>query len=273
VKRADVADIYALSPTQEGMLFESLRAEAAGVYFEQLCCTLSGGLDAGLLEAAWQRVVDRHPILRTAFFWRGLAQPHQVVKKSVRVPWRHLDWRRLDAAERRGKTAELLRRDVEEGFDLGKPPLVRFTLARLEEDRSLFVWSFHHLLLDGWSVQLVLGEVLAVYHALAAGRAPRLEARRPFRDYVAWLERRDLAEAEAFWRRELEGVALPDVLPASDGGSRGAAGGGARMVAPKISKSPVPLSRTRTRRLMRATGRGLARRSRSSGSTLRALAV
>jgi NRPS condensation-like uncharacterized protein len=207
VKRADVADIYALSPTQEGMLFENLRAEAAGVYFEQLCCTLSGGLDAALLEAAWQRVVDRHPILRTAFFWRGLAQPHQVVKKSVRVPWRHLDWRRLDAAERRGKTAELLRRDVEEGFDLGKPPLLRFTLARLEEDRSLFVWSFHHLLLDGWSVQLVLGEVLAVYHALAAGRAPRLEARRPFRDYVAWLERRDLAEAESFWRRELEGVA------------------------------------------------------------------
>src|SRR3954470_13782929 len=96
----DVLDLYMLSPLQQGILFHSLAAMEPGVYVEQLVCDLLGELDRRAFAAAWQRALDRHPALRTGFFWEGLDQPQQVVFRQAELALEHHDLRSVPAAER-----------------------------------------------------------------------------------------------------------------------------------------------------------------------------
>ena len=101
------------------------------------------------------------------------------------------------------------------GFDLERAPLMRLTLIRTGESSYQFIWTHHHLLLDGWSIAVVLKEVFAHYEAKLSGQPLRLPPARPFSDYVAWLSQRDEAGAERFWRRYLSGFTSATPLPAS----------------------------------------------------------
>ncbi|HEX9940765.1 MAG TPA: condensation domain-containing protein, partial [Thermoanaerobaculia bacterium] len=206
-------DIYELSPMQEGMLFHTLYAPGSGMYCEQLACTLAGDLDVPAFQRAWEQVVDRHPVLRTAFHWQDLEKPVQVVYRQVEVPWEDGDWRGLSAAEEEARLAAYLEEERRIGFALEQAPLVRLALFRTGEDRHRFVLCYHHLLMDGWCVPLVLGEVLALYEAGRRGETPRLPRPRPYRDFILWLQRRNREGEEAFWRRTLAGFEVPTALP------------------------------------------------------------
>ena len=203
--KREIQDIYRLTPVQQGMLFETLGAPETGAYFDQFVLRFEAGLDPDLLERAWRQIVERHPVLRTALFWEEVEEPVQVVYREVELPFERLDWRDLDAAAREARLAEFLEQDRALGFTLDQPPLFRLTAIRWSEGAWRIVWSYHHLILDGWSTGLVLREVTAAYEALARGAAPVLEARRPFRDYVAWLRQQDLGAAEAYWRQAFSG--------------------------------------------------------------------
>jgi amino acid adenylation domain-containing protein/non-ribosomal peptide synthase protein (TIGR01720 family) len=212
-KQILIEDIYPLSPMQEGMLFHSLEEPESGIYFEQVACTLAGELDVPALERAWQRVVDRHASLRTAFVWQQRQEPFQVVFKAAQLPWEHRDWRALAADEQQQRLRELLAADRRRGFDLARPPLMRLFLLRLAEDVWRLLWSCHHLLIDGWSQNQILREVLACYQAFAGGREPRLEPSLPYSRYIAWLRRQDPARSEEFWQRQLRGFGSATPLP------------------------------------------------------------
>nr|WP_156757156.1 non-ribosomal peptide synthetase [Actinokineospora pegani] len=210
----EVEDVYPLTPMQSGMLFHSLAQEGEGLYLEQVTCTLAGVGDPGLLAEAWQRVVDRTPVLRTAVAWEGLAEPVQVVHRAVRVPVAHEDWTARPEPWREQRLAELLAQDRGDELDFTRPPLVRLRLARLSADEVRVVWTFHHLLLDGWSVFRVLTDVFAE-HARLTGHpgAGDPVPRRPFRDYVAWLDRQDRDAARQHWHGLLSGLTEPTPLP------------------------------------------------------------
>jgi len=207
-----LADLYPLSPMQQAMLLQTLRGRETGVYVGQLRLDLGAKLDQALFEHAWQMVVDRHPILRTGFLWRDLPAPLQAVRQEVPLSWDRQDWRGLTADEQERRLAAYLEEDRRRGFDLATPPLMRLALIRLGEDAHQFVWSHHHLLIDGWSIQILLREVFAVYESGRAGGAPQLAPLRPYRDYIAWLGEQDLAAAERFWRGELAGFSEPTPL-------------------------------------------------------------
>ena len=197
---------------QQGMLFHSLYAPESGVYFEQLSCTLRGDLDIPAFERAWQRVVDRHPVLRTSFVWKQLDKMLQVVHRRVKLPLEQQDWRGLPPAEQTARLEALLQRERRRGFDLSQAPLIRLALIRTAEDAYYFVWNHHHILLDGWSQPLLLKEVFAFYEAFRRGQDLHLEPPRPYRDYITWLQQQDPAEAESFWRRMLAGFSSPTPL-------------------------------------------------------------
>jgi amino acid adenylation domain-containing protein len=221
MSKPNVEDIYQLSPGQQGMLTVVLLSGAQSeVYFDQSTMTLGGELEVGLWRRAWQRVLDRHPSLRTLFVWERRGEPLQVVRREVEIPWQELDWSGLPLAEREARLESFLREDRARGFDLGVPPLMRLALIRWEEATWKMVWSFHHLIVDGWSVSRVLGEAVACYAAFREGREPDLEPPRRFRDYIAWLQGQDLGRAEAFWRGVLAGFEEPTPLP-YDGTGRG----------------------------------------------------
>jgi len=208
----NIEDIYPLSPMQQGMLFHSLYAPETGVYFEQSSWTLRGDLDISAFERAWQRVVDRHSALRTAFLWEDLDEPLQVVHWWVELPLEKHDWRGLSKTEQEERFEALLETDRERGFELSEAPLMRLALIRTAEDTYHFVWSLHHLLLDGWSQPIIFQEVLASYEAFQQGQHISLPPSRPYRDYIAWLQQQDMAEAEAFWQRTLKGFTAPTPL-------------------------------------------------------------
>jgi hypothetical protein len=211
--RKSVEAIYPLSPTQEGILLHTLGAPDSGVYVTQVVCALERP-DAPAFESAWRRVVGRHPVLRTAFAWRNVEKPLQVVGRSATPVWDRQDWRALSPPDQAERLEAYLDADRRQGFRLEKAPLMRFALLRLGDDSYKFVWSHQHLLLDGWSVFLVLGEVLAYYDAFARGGDLELPLPRPYGDYIAWLQRQDLSRAESFWRRALAGFDSPtDIRP------------------------------------------------------------
>ncbi len=208
----NIEDIYRLSPTQHGMLFHSLYHPESGIYFEQFSCTLRGALDALALRRACDRVTERHPALRTSFHWTEGDEPLQVVHRQVELPWEELDWREMNEAAQKAYLSNFLQADCQRGFDLAQSPLMRMTLIRLTEETHYFLWSFHHLLLDGWSSLLVLREVFALYEAFRLGQDLELALPRPYRDYILWLQAQDLVQAEAFWRETLHGFDAPTPL-------------------------------------------------------------
>jgi amino acid adenylation domain-containing protein/non-ribosomal peptide synthase protein (TIGR01720 family) len=207
-----VEDIYPLSPMQEGMLLHALNSPESDVYFEQLSLGLQGSIDVASFERAWQAVIDRHAVLRTAFAWQGLDEPLQTIRGGVRLSLALHDWRGLSSREQEERTEELLRAERERGFDLSVAPLMRLALVRLSERRHLFLWCHHHILLDGWSVALLLKEVFLTYEALRQVRpVPSLKTR-PYRDYIEWQKRQDMSRAASYWREMLKGFNSPTLL-------------------------------------------------------------
>src|SRR5258706_4471041 len=181
---APIEDIYPLSPMQQGMLFHTLYEPGSGAYFEQLVCSLSGRLDVAAFERAWQKVIERHQCLRAAFVWEDLAEPVQVICRDVRVATEVHDWRAQSTSEQEAHLSALLQGDRRRGFDLTQAPLMRLTLIRVESETHRFIWSFHHILLDGWSAPVLFRELFAYYAAICRGVDLYLERPRPYRDYI-----------------------------------------------------------------------------------------
>jgi amino acid adenylation domain-containing protein/non-ribosomal peptide synthase protein (TIGR01720 family) len=197
---------------QQGMLFHSLYAPEDGVYFVQSIWRMQGNLNVEAFAQAWQQVVERHPILRTAFMWSSSDKPLQVVYQEVKIPLEIHDWRGLSTAQRERQLETFLLSHQKKGFQLSLAPLMRLTLIEVGEEVYQFVWSFHHLLLDGWSLPPVIKEVFTFYEAFCTGTDVKLEPVRHYRDYIAWLLKQDLALAEVFWRQTLKGFIAPTPL-------------------------------------------------------------
>ncbi len=210
--RTDVADLFHLSPMQQGMLFHILYAPNTDVYLGQFSCVLHGDLDAEALGVAWRQTLNRHEVLRASFIWENLDEPLQLIHESVSVPLEQHDWRGVANEEKRERWEAFLIGERQRGFDLSTPPLMRLALVRLGADSYGFVWTHHHLLVDGWSGALVLREVFDAYEALRRGEQLRAGSPRPFRDYTAWLDRQNLSKAEVFWREKLQGLDAPTPL-------------------------------------------------------------
>ena len=218
VFKRNLEAIYSLSPMQQGMVFHTLYTPESGIYFEQTTFTIQGKFEVPVFERAWQRVLDRHTILRTSFVWQGMDRMLQVVHKEVKVPLEVQDWRDIPAAKQLVRLEHLLTAERARGFDLSSPPLLRLTILQTADDTVHVLLNHHHALLDGWSIPLLVKEVFAFYEAFIHDQDVMLPPDRPYRDYIAWLQARDHAASEAFWRRKLDGVVSltrPPVQPLS----------------------------------------------------------
>ncbi|MBV9774698.1 MAG: AMP-binding protein, partial [Gemmatimonadetes bacterium] len=201
----NVESIYPLTGMQQAILLRVLRQPEAGEYVEQVSWTLEGEFDPAAFARAWRLAIDRHPVLRTSFFWEGLDQPLQVVRTHADLPVEEQDWQGVPEAERRERLARFLVTDRKRGFDLAAAPLMRLTRIRIAPDASHFVWTHHHLVVDGWSAALCLRDVFGFYEALCRGETPRPARTHVFREYVEWTARQDPAAGETFWRGVLDG--------------------------------------------------------------------
>jgi hypothetical protein len=206
----EIEDVYPLSAMQQ--LFYSMESVDPRLGLEQWHCILRGPLEPRALERAWRAVLERHTILRTTFQSEGLREPLQIVRRSARAPWRQEDLRHLTPSEQSNRLRAYLDADREQGFDLARGPLARFALHRIGQDTYHFLWTTHHLLIDGWSWPLVFKQVAEAYAALIREEPVTAGSHMRFRDYIEWVGRQDVAAAETFWRSEFGGFKSPTLV-------------------------------------------------------------
>ena len=210
-----ITETYPLSPMQQGMIFHTVYDQTAGFYIQQMVCTLREDLNVPMLNEAWQRVVERHEILRTCFRWDS-ESPLQEVHGELKIRVANEDWRHKRPDEQIRSLRDYLESDRRRGFLLHEAPLMRLALFRLGDAEYQLIWTFHHALMDGRSHHLVLRQVFKFYEAYCTGQKVELKEARPYRDYIEWLGRRDSSQDEGFWRGRLEG--LTAVAPLDLGG-------------------------------------------------------
>src|SRR5919109_788704 len=198
-------DVLPLSPLQEGLLFHALYdAQAADVYTVQLELGLEGALDSEALEAALAGLLARHASLRAVFVHEGVSRPVQIIVPRAEARWRRLDLSLLDEARREERLASVLAQDRAERFEVGCAPLLRCSLIRLAAGQQRVGGPPPHLLMDGWSVPVLVRELLTLYAHRGEGAA--LGRVTPYRDYLAWIAGQDRAAAMSAWREALAGV-------------------------------------------------------------------
>ncbi|GAA1591054.1 non-ribosomal peptide synthetase [Actinoplanes couchii] len=200
----DVQEIQALTPLQEGILFHGLLDDDDSIYVAQYRWTVRGEFDMDLFEKAWQIVIQRHDALRVSFEWEGIDQPVQIVWRRVGFAVDRRDLTGLPEDDQRKAIDAYAQEDLDRRYDLATAPLYRVTAFHTTEGTHV-VWSFHQLLMDGWSLQTVYGELSRVYAALLTGREPDLPEPVQYSAYLAWLQGSEPDGADRFWRDALAG--------------------------------------------------------------------
>ncbi len=203
-----VIESYPLTPMQQGILFNSLRAGGGLVEIEQIVARLDHELDVPRLRAVWAWASERHPVLRTSFRYDD-GDPRQFVHEHAPMPFEQRDHSRLSETAREDELGRFLEEDRERGFDLKKPPLARLTLFTHGPKNHVLVWTFHHVILDGRSFTQVLREVFERYDRADAGDAARPSNTPPppsFRLHCEYLAQRDTTSEQAFWSEQLRGL-------------------------------------------------------------------
>ena len=215
VKRyPDIENTYPLSSMQAGMLLPTVNDPKSTAYLEQTVLTLEGELDEARFEEAFAEVCNRHSALRSIVVWQGVPRPLSVTIRRVAVPFeRKCLSDELSSEEERAAFHKFLASDVAQPFDLTQPPLMRLTWLVSGPEKRRLVWTRRNLLLDGWSIPIVWNEAFEIYAASLAKRPPRLDAVRPYADFIAWLERQRDTDSTAYWSDLLGDFDTPSPLP------------------------------------------------------------
>ncbi|MDI3411507.1 condensation domain-containing protein [Bacillus sonorensis] len=208
--KTKVEKIYPLSNMQKGMLFHAMEDKASNAYFEQFIIGIKGYVDEQLFEDSLNEVMKRHEILRASFTYK-LEEPLHVIIQDRKIKFEYRDIR--NQHDQDGMLNRYLQEDKQKGFDLAKETLMRACLIRVTEDSYQFVWTYHHILLDGWCLGIILNELFAIYEAKRKGHDHHLEEPRPYSDYIKWLESQDMEQAQEYWETYLEGYDQKALIP------------------------------------------------------------
>ncbi len=210
IDNSNVSDIYNLTPMQEGFLFHSMMDKESSAYFEQISLDIKGDLDISYIREAWNQVVRRHDLLRTMFI-SDFRVPLQVVLRE-----RELDFLYLDVREKKnnGKNlAEIKRSDRGNTFNLKTDPLFRINLIQREDDKYTLIISFHHIILDGWCLPIIISEFLDNYLKLKNGEDISLELPPKYSEYISWLNNRETETDKEYWKSYLEDYKELAIIP------------------------------------------------------------
>ena len=213
VTKENTQDIYVLTPTQKGMLFHTIYDEATPVYFEQFSFTIQGPLDIRSFRQAWDHLIAITPVLRTVFKWTKVKEPVQIVLKNLPVDLVVHNLDHLEQVAQAKSIREFRAHDKQTPFPMEEGPLLRLNLFVLGKEKHHFLWSYHHILIDGWCMPLIMKDLVEIYMAALARIPLPRPARRPYRDYIGWFLKQNQEKALKFWKESLGDLAAPTSLP------------------------------------------------------------
>ncbi|WP_315337930.1 non-ribosomal peptide synthetase [Pseudomonas grimontii] len=213
VPASAIEDVYPLTPMQEGLLLHTLLEPGTGLYYMQDRYRINSVLDPERFAQAWQAVIARHEALRASFCWNVGEDMLQVIHKPGSTPIEYLDWSADPQSEHEPRLQALLKAEREAGFDLLNQAPFHLRLIRVGEARYWFMMSNHHILIDAWCRSLLMNDFFDIYMALGEGRDAQLATPPRYRDYIAWLQRQNLAEARQWWQQNLQGFERTTPIP------------------------------------------------------------
>jgi amino acid adenylation domain-containing protein/non-ribosomal peptide synthase protein (TIGR01720 family) len=214
-RRRQVESLYRLSGLQEGMLFHGLYDGESGTYIEQFVCDLEH-LQAATFVQSWNRLLQQYSILRSGFYYDEFSVPVQCVYQQVAIPVTILDYTNRSASAQEAAFNAYKAEDLRQGFDFREAPLTRLTLFRLEGNNYRLLWTSHHMLLDGWSLPVLVDSLLHTYELLVSGKELPAIVTDNFEDYIRYQERLDKEQAILFWKKYLAGAGEGTLLPFID---------------------------------------------------------
>lgn len=223
MQKGNIENIYPLTPMQEGMLFHSLMENEQDNYFVQMAYRIEGELDTDHCKQVLQYLMDRHEMLRSAIVYEGVENPKLVILKQREADFRLVDYSDIlnqDLLSR--KLDQLKKEDRKANFHLTKDPLIRMTMVRLADKQFEFIWSFHHMIMDGWCMGILKADFLEIYRRLelgagVAGMTPAVSYKR----FMQWFQKQDQEKATTFWKGYLNGYTELASLPKAKQGRQG----------------------------------------------------
>ncbi|WP_426454525.1 amino acid adenylation domain-containing protein [Paenibacillus sp. S-38] len=209
----EIEQVYGLTPMQKGMLFHDLMDPDSAAYFEQATFDVEGSFHVDVFAQSLDQLVQRHAVLRTNVFSSWEQEPVQIVYRDKRSEFYYEDLRRLPSELRRSYVQKFASEDKSRRFDLASGMLMRVAVLQTDDEAFSVIWSFHHIIMDGWCLSLINKEVFGTYFAILKGLPAQLAPVSPFSRYMEWLERQDFLQARDYWIRYLNGYEGQTLLP------------------------------------------------------------
>lgn len=216
MQKTKIQGILPLNFMQQALLFHSLSSEK-DQGFLHVECILNGPLDKDQFQKAWEAVVKRHEIFRISIHWEKLEKPLQVIHPNALVEIAYEDWTNLTAAAQATQLSQYKTADREQGLSLSQAPVYRLALFQIAADKHLFIWTCHHILLDGWSASNVIKDVFEFYEGAINKSPVVLDAVPPFKAYIKEFQAIDKQIAESFWKEHMKGFEQPSLLKEQHG--------------------------------------------------------
>ncbi|MEE1281150.1 MAG: amino acid adenylation domain-containing protein, partial [Acutalibacteraceae bacterium] len=217
-----IQDIYALTPLQEGMLYHSI-IDNSGNYIIQNYIDLSVELDEKMFNQALELLSARYDVLRTAIIYEKVKIPRQVVFKKSPIEFKTADFSHYSKDDISEVEAKLLQEDWKRGFDLQKDTLIRFTYCKLPNNCHKLLYTIHHIIIDGWCNDIIIGKLMEYYSELCKGTsfealskavAEERAVHSEFKDYVRWLKGQNTEKALNYWKNMLsECDTVSEIVP------------------------------------------------------------
>lgn len=210
----NILRLYQLTPMQEGMLFHKMLNEEDDSYFVQISIKIERNLNQCLVKDALKLIADKYDVLRTAFVYRNMSVPRQVLLKNREIELITKDISASDNIEE--QIRKIKADDIKRNFDLEKDSLLRVTMLKVEAEKYIMLWSNHHIIMDGWCLSPLFGDFIRYYMELEKGSTyedlytrVKIEKKEfsPYEDYVNWIYAQNKNEAIEYYRNLLSGVA------------------------------------------------------------------
>ncbi len=203
-KSVKIQNVYALTPMQEGMLFNYLYHKESKAYFQQLCFSIEANLDIEILEKSYNQVIERYDVFRTIFVYDKVEEPKQVVLAERIARLYYEDISHMTVEDSKYFIEQYKDKDRDKGFDLTKDILMRLSIIKVGPNNYQMIWSHHHIIMDGWCLGLVVKDFISIYRSIKYGEGLRLEKVYRYADYLNWLVKQDKSKASHYWKHYLE---------------------------------------------------------------------
>ncbi|MGB5929686.1 MAG: amino acid adenylation domain-containing protein, partial [Cyclobacteriaceae bacterium] len=208
----DIHDLYPLSPMQQGMLFQAIFDKATSAYFDQTSYRIHGQLDPAFVEESLNDLINRHEVLRTAFVQTEDGKSLQLVQQFKKAEFTYEDLRNRGGQEEYIESYK--KQDRDKGFVFSSGDLLRVTMLQLDEEVYEFIWSHHHILMDGWCIRILIAEFLELYNSHLQQRGHNLLPVQPYSQYIKWLDDQNYTDSQQYWSTYLKGYSETAVIPA-----------------------------------------------------------